>query len=228
MGTMYPVVCKIQKLITYNQAKGAFGFVGGDNIGKSNFPSIQAAPSFAAAFPSIFGKRHDINCLIPCAIDQDPYFRVTRDIAPRLKWPKPALIHSKFFPALGGHNSKMSASGTSTIFVTDSDKSIKDKINKQCFTGGRQTVEEHRRLGADLSIDVAYEYLRYLMEDDVELERIRKAYGSGEMLTGEVKQILIGVLHDLVKNHKKKRELATDEMVRHFMNPNRESLRVFD
>ena len=27
MGTMYPVVCKIQKLITYNQAKGAFGFV---------------------------------------------------------------------------------------------------------------------------------------------------------------------------------------------------------
>ena len=31
---------------------------------------------------------------------QDPYFRMTRDVAPRLGFGKPALIHSKFFPAL--------------------------------------------------------------------------------------------------------------------------------
>ena len=42
----------------------------------------------------------DIPCLIPCAIDQDPYFRLTRDVAQKLKYPKPYLIHSKFFPAL--------------------------------------------------------------------------------------------------------------------------------
>ena len=28
--------------------------------------------------------------------------RVTRDVAPRLGWKKPALVHSKFFPALQG------------------------------------------------------------------------------------------------------------------------------
>ena len=39
-------------------------------------------------------------CLIPCAIDQDAYFRMTRDVAPRLGYRKPALIHSKFFPGL--------------------------------------------------------------------------------------------------------------------------------
>jgi tryptophanyl-tRNA synthetase len=39
-----------------------------------------------------------------CAIDQDPYFRMTRDVAPRLNFPKPALIHSTFFPALHGFN----------------------------------------------------------------------------------------------------------------------------
>ncbi len=231
MGTMYPVVCKLWKLMTYNQAKGAFGFVGTDNVGKSAYPAIQAAPSFSANFPHIFGKRHDISCLIPCAIDQDPFFRVTRDIAPRLKWKKPSLIHSKFFPALGGYKTKMSASGGTTIFVTDSDKMIKDKINKHCVTGGRQTVEEHRKLGADLSVDVAYEYLRYLMDDDEELERIRVAYGSpGEknMLSGEIKQILIKVLQEIVHNHQEKRAAATDEVVQHFMNPNRESLRMFD
>lgn len=38
----------------------------------------QAAPSFPTSFPHMFGRRTDIRCLIPCAIDQDPYFRMTR------------------------------------------------------------------------------------------------------------------------------------------------------
>lgn len=38
--------------------------------GKISFPAIQAAPSFSNSFPQIFGSRKDIQCLIPCAIDQ--------------------------------------------------------------------------------------------------------------------------------------------------------------
>ena len=73
----------------------------------------------------------DIPCLIPCAIDQDPYFRMTRDVAPRLGYPKPALIHSTFIPALHGAQSKMSGSDiTSSIYLTDTPKQIKTKINK--------------------------------------------------------------------------------------------------
>jgi len=45
-------------------------------------------------------KKTDMWCLVPCAIDQDPYFRLARDVAPRLSRKKPALIHSKFIPAL--------------------------------------------------------------------------------------------------------------------------------
>lgn len=226
MGTMYPVVSKIAKCITYNQAKGAFGFQGSDHVAKSFFPAVQAAPSFPVAFPTLFGSRTDIMCLIPQAIDQDPYFRVTRDVAPRLGWLKPALIHSRFFPALQGYSTKMSASASATsIYVTDKPKEIKDKINKFCFSGGRDTVEEHRRLGADLTVDVPHEYLKYLLEDDEELARIGDAYGSGAMLTGEVKKVLIDVLTDLTKKHQEAKALVTDDVVRHFMNPNRESLR---
>lgn len=62
-------------------------------------------------------------------IFKDPYFRMTRDVAPRMNCLKPALIHSTFFPALQGAQTKMSASDpTSSIFVTDSDKQIKDKV----------------------------------------------------------------------------------------------------
>jgi len=31
---------------------------------------------------------------------KDPYFRLTRDVAKKLKYPKPCTIYSKFFPAL--------------------------------------------------------------------------------------------------------------------------------
>lgn len=64
------------------------------------FPSVQAAPAFPDSFPHMFGERKDVRCLIPCAIDQDPYFRLTRDVAPRLGHFKTSLIEAKFFPAL--------------------------------------------------------------------------------------------------------------------------------
>jgi tryptophanyl-tRNA synthetase len=84
--------------------------------------------------------------------------------------------------------------GHSAVFVTDSAKQIKDKINKHAFSGGRATAELQRELGADLSVDVAYEWLTFFMEDDERLAQIAKDYGSGAMLTGEVKKELIGIL----------------------------------
>lgn len=103
-----------------------------DNIGKSHFVAVQSATAFATTFPHIFGpnqkKNAKIPSLIPCAIDQDPYFRVCRDVAPRLGYLKPALIHAKFFPALQGPGSKMSSSiDTSAIFMTDTPKQMYEK-----------------------------------------------------------------------------------------------------
>lgn len=115
--------------------KGIFGFGDSDLIGKIAFPAVQAAPSLSSTFPMIFGKEK-VPVLIPCAIDQDPYFRMSRDVAPRLGFPKPALLHSTFFPALQGAKTKMSASDfNSAIFLTDTPKQIKTKINKHAFSG---------------------------------------------------------------------------------------------
>ena len=55
---------------------------------------------------------------------------MTRDVAPRLGMPKPGLLHSKFFPALQGPKTKMSSSEpTSSIFLTDTAKQIKNKVS---------------------------------------------------------------------------------------------------
>ncbi len=61
-----------------NQVRGIFGLTQEDNIGKIAFPAVQAAPSFPDCFPMMFGEGEacrKIRCLVPCAIDQDPYFR---------------------------------------------------------------------------------------------------------------------------------------------------------
>jgi len=219
VGVMYPNILRIQKCVTGNQVSGIFGFGGSDNIGKHAFPAIQAAPSFCNSFPHIFGDRVDVPCLIPCAIDQDPYFRMTRDVAPRLGYIKPALIHSKFFPALQGYQTKMSASSTdSAVFLTDTKEQIKTKINA-AFSGGRDTAELQRKYGANLAVDVPYRYLEFFLEDDNKLKEIGDKYSKGEMLTGEVKKVLIELLAGLVKEHQDARAAVTDDIVTAFMTP---------
>jgi len=218
VGKMYPNIVRIQKATTASQARGIFGFNNQSNIGKWSFPAIQAAPSFCNSFPHIFGDRTDVKCLIPCAIDQDPYFRMTRDVAPRLKYEKPALLHSKFFPSLQGQQEKMSASSeNSAIYLSDTPKQIKNKVNKHAFSGGGATLEEQREHGANLDVDVPYQWLRFMLDDDDEFDRITRDYASGEMLTGEVKKVLIELLQRVVAEHQEARARVTDEQVREFM-----------
>lgn len=223
MGTspaFYRTVIKIQRCVTFNQARAIFGFTDLDCIGKIAFPAVQAATSFSSAFPQIFNNRTDIPCIIPCAIDQDPYFRMTRDVAPRLNFPKPALIHSTFIPALQGAQTKMSGSNpTTSIYLTDTPKQIKDKINKYAFSGGCATIEEHRIKGGNCDIDIAYQYMTFFLEDDDRLAELRRTYTSGELLTGELKKQLIEILQKIVAEHQNRRKNVTDEVVLQYMQP---------
>jgi len=217
----YQNVVRIQKCVTYNQVKGIFGFDDSCPIGKIAFPAIQAAPSFHTSFPFIFGEaKNNVPCLIPCAIDQDPYFRMTRDVAPRMGYLKPALIHSTFFPALQGAQTKMSASdANSSIFLTDTAKEIKTKINKYAFSGGQATVEEHREKGGDTSVDISYQYLRFFLDDDDKLAELESSYRSGTLLSGFLKKELIDILQPMVASHQERRKLVTDQVIQQFMTP---------
>jgi len=94
---------------------------------------------------------------------------------------------------------------------------VKDKINKYAFSGGQQTVEEHRKLGADLDIDVPYQYLEFFLEDDEKLAEIKQKYSSGEMLTGEVKEVLVECLIKFLQEFQERRAKVTDEDVEKFM-----------
>lgn len=125
----------------------------------------------------------------------------------------------------------MSASdSTSSIFLTDTKNEIKKKINKYAFSGGQQTLEEHREKGGDTETDIAYQYLRFFLEDDDELAELGEKYRKGkidlglnltctfvgELLSGEMKARCIEVLQELVAEHQERRAGATDEVVQEF------------
>ncbi len=203
---VYPLLMRTARKVTNSTVKAVFGFDDSTNIGLSLYPAYQTLPSF-------FEKKR---CLIPCAIDQDPYWRVQRDIAESLGFYKTAAIHSRFIPPLQGVKGKMSSSGgaENAIFLTDDEKTVKKKINKYAFSGGQASVEEHRKLGGSPDVDVPYQWLKILFEqDDAKLKKIHDDYASGALLTGEIKQMLIERINEFLKEHREKKEKAEAERI---------------
>jgi tryptophanyl-tRNA synthetase len=203
---MYKPACQVAKKLTFNMVKASFGLNEQTNVGAIFYTSMQAVPAF---LPSIL-KKKKIPCLIPHAVDQDPHFRLTRDILPKLGYYKPASIQCIFLPPLQGVSGKMSASEEATsIFTTDTPQEVKKKINKYAFSGGQATIAEHRKKGGNPDIDVSYQYLRMFFEpDDKKLKKIYDDYKSGKLLTGELKAILIGKINTFLKKHQQERQKA--------------------
>ena len=202
--TLYNIAIKVAKHITFSTVKSVFGFKNSTNIGMTFFPAIQAAPCF---LPSVL-KGKNIPCLIPAAIDQDPYWRgIARDIAPRLGFYKPAQIHSKFLPGLG-KGGKMSASEPETaIFTVDSKNVVHRKIMKS-FTGGKATVQEQKKEGGTPEICPIFQYYTVFLEDDKEIADIHQRCKSGDLLCGEDKLHLSEVIKVFLNKHQKKRKEA--------------------
>lgn len=208
---MYPLALKIAKKITFSTVKAVFGFKNEINIGAIFYTSMQSVPTI---LPSVL-KKKNIPCLIPYGIDQDAHFRVCRDVVPKLGYYKPAAIHCRFLPGLGGTDTKMSSSDpkdVNTIFTTDSAKTVEHKIKKYAFSGGQPTLKEHREKGGDSAADVCYQYLTFFEKNDNTLKKIHEDYTSGAMLTSELKDVCIQTLNKFLANHQKNRELANKKI----------------
>jgi len=205
-----------------------FGLDLTNTVGQLVWPVYQSLPAYSSTFATTIFK-HDTEqrqCLVPMAIDQDPYFRLARDFAynKRAKgFLKPSCIHSEFLPGLEGREGKMSSTGPSpTIYLTDTESEIRDKVKRFAFSGGGATMAEHREKGGNLVVDIAYQYLLYFMEDDDELARIAREYSSGRMKTSEIKEIMSNCVIAYVKNIQTARESVTDDVLAKFFNSERE------
>jgi len=203
---LYDIALEVAKRITYSTARSTFGFQDSTNLGWIFYPAIQAAPCFI--HKKLTGE--NVPCLIPAAIDQDPFWRITRDIAQKLGYYKPAQIHNRFLPGLGV-GGKMNAHEPETaIFTTDQPELVKQKIWK-AFTGGKGTVAEQKKEGADPEICTIFQFFTYLFEsDDKKLSDRSTRCRAGQTLCGDCKRELTERVNKFLAEHQKKREKARD------------------
>jgi tryptophanyl-tRNA synthetase len=202
---LYPIATEIAKRITFSTAKAVFGFSSSTNIGMVGFPPIQAAPCF---LPSVIENK-PTPVLIPAAIDQDPYWRITRDVAERMGYYKPAQIHSKFIPGLG-MSGKMSSSKPETALFTTDDPEVIDKKVSAAFTGGQPTITLQRQLGGNALGCPVFWYLRYLFDTERQSDERLLKCKSGNLLCGECKSDLSKGSKTFIVEFKKRREKAKD------------------
>ena len=199
----------LARYATFNEFRAVYGEI---TPGKMLSSLLQASDMLHPQLPEFEGL---CPVLVPVGVDQDPHLRLARDISQRIKAPKFIQLSSTyniFAPGLKG--GKMSASDpTSFISLTDTEKEVENKIKKYAFSGGQATVEEHRKKGGNPDIDVSFQYLRMLLEpDDKKLQKIYDDYKSGELLTSELKEILIEKINSFLKKHQQEREKAKNKV----------------
>lgn len=208
IAALYPLAIRVARKIPYSTVKAVFGFPPSANIGLVFYTALQTVPCF---YPSWVAEK-SIPCLIPCGIDQDPHFRVTRDIAEGLGYPKPALIHSQMIPGLLGEG-VMSTTGNekdNALFLNDPPKVVERKV-RRAFTGGRASVEEQRRLGATPEICSVWALWKTrFAPEQKEFDRITADCRSGALLCGDCKSQLLEKVHAFYREHAEAREKVRD------------------
>jgi len=205
----------LSRYATFNEFRAVYGSI---EPGKMFAATLQASDML---HPQLKEFESSLPVVVPVGIDQDPHLRLARDMSQRIKdynFIQLSSTYHYFAPGLKGD--KMSASDpNSYIDPIEDEKTINTKIKKYAFSGGQTTLEEHKKKGGNTDIDVSFQYLRMLLEeDDKKLDKIEKAYRSGEMTTGELKSITIEKLNSFLKKYQKDRKLAEKELDKFILN----------
>ncbi len=203
---IYNLAIKLSKKVNYSEIKATYGYKPDENIGLHFYPAVQSAHIL---FPQ---EKHKIpNVLVPIGPDEDAHIRISRDIASRAGYKKPAILHVNFLPGINGE--KMSTSKPNTaIFLSDDEKTIRKKISK-AFSGGQKTIEEHKKLGGNPDVDISCIYLKLLFLTPEEYKDIETKYKKGNLSSGDVKKIFADKAVEFIKNFQKRLKNLDNKVV---------------
>ncbi len=194
---IFNISMTLSRNVTLSEIKSVYGYKNSDNIGLHFYPIVQAAH---VILPEM--KFGITNTLVPIGPDEDSHLRLGRDIAERMGYHKPAILHARFLPGMDGL--KMSKSRPeAAIFLHDPPDVVERKV-KMAFSGGRDTIEEHRKYGGNPDIDISFLYLSSFFLKDDEIIKLRDDYSHGKILSGELKQMLIDKINEFNGSFMKK------------------------
>jgi len=188
---LYPLALKIARGITCSTMRAVFGFGDDSSLGMMFFPMMQAAPCFLASERA----GEPVPCLVPAGIDQDTYWRITRDVARKLGYPKPAQVHGRMLPGLTGSAKMSSSQPLTSIYTTDVPELVERKITEA------DTGDHPARCPM-------YQY-RYLLltEDDDEASELYWDCLEGGIDCRECKARLAETVNRFLVRHRRRRRL---------------------
>jgi tryptophanyl-tRNA synthetase len=190
--------------VTNNMLKAIYGE---RQIGLYMSALIQAGDILMPQLPEFGGPKP---VLVPVGADQDPHIRLSRDLAVRYRSefgfvPPSAVYHRLELALTGGY--KMSKRVPESGFTLDDTPTEATKRVRSAFTGGRDTVEEQRRLGGRADICPVYDLYRFhFARNDEHVELVYNECTKGIRLCGECKQEAIGLVKAFLEEHHKRRD----------------------
>lgn len=185
--SLFDLEFKASRKTNFSQLHAIYGFDNSTNIAHVQAPLMQVADILLPQIEEFGGPK---KVVVPVGVDQDPHIRLTRDIAHRLNdelgFLQPASTYHRFLTGLTGD--KMSSSKPNTAIYLNEEPEVAAKKVKTAKTGGRESLKEQEELGGEVDKCVIYEMLVYhLIDDDKELDKIRKECLSGQLRCGDCK-----------------------------------------
>jgi tryptophanyl-tRNA synthetase len=185
---------------------------------------IQAGDILMPQLPEFGGPKP---VLVPVGADQDPHIRLSRDMAAKYHdefgFVAPSAVYHRLMLSLSGEQ-KMSKRTISTSFTLDDPPAASTRKVLSAFTGGRDTVEEQRRLGGRPDICPIFDLYRFHFGlNDEHVDRVREECLGGTRTCGDCKQEAAGLVKIFLEEHHKRRDMMMDE-ARGLMAKSRERL----
>lgn len=195
--------------VTNNMLKAIYGE---RQLGLYLSALIQAGDILMPQLPEFGGPKP---VLVPVGADQDPHIRLTRDLAAKYHdefgFIPPSAIYHRLERALTG-GFKMSKRVAASGFTLDEAPAMASKKVLAAFTGGRDTIEEQRRLGGQADICPVYDL--YNFHFALNNEHATRVYGEcygGIRMCGECKQEAASLVKKfLLEHHKKRNSMMMD------------------
>ncbi len=101
----------------------------------------------------------------------------------------------------------MSKRAPESGFTLDDSAAEASRRVKTAFTGGRDTVEEQRRLGGRPDVCPVFDLYRFhFARDDAHVDLVQHECTKGIRLCGECKQEAMGLVKSFLEEHHKKRD----------------------
>jgi len=202
---VYKYALRIARHLTISTVKHALGVEDSRNIGLLFYAAVQIAHILQPTLD------FELRTLVPIALDQDVFMRLTRDVAEKMRVPKPASVYVKFLPGL--QNVPMSSSAPETaIYVTDDEKTIWRKIMR-AYSGGGISTAHHRALGGQPEKCVIFEWLKALyFKNSRHMRAYAEACRNGQIICGyDCKPLVYEIIVKFLERIRKKAESISIE-----------------